>query len=46
MIYTKGQESVCCQVIGTLLSVTGVDELTVTCEVDALEQSFRLRATV
>ena len=27
-----------------LASVTGVDELTVTCEVDALEQSFRLRA--
>ena len=43
-IYAKGQASACCQVIRAWLSVTGVDELTVTCEVDALEQSFSLRA--
>ena len=44
MIYAKGQASACCQVIQAWLGVTRVRELTVTNDVDALEQSFRPRA--
>jgi len=38
-IYVRIQTSACCQVIRTWLSVTGVDELTVTCKVMLLSRA-------
>jgi len=46
VIYVRIQTSACCQVIRTWLSVTGVDELTVTREDDALRAELQADGVV